>query len=89
VRFEWDPEKAKQNLKKHRVSFNEGMTIFFDPLSITFNDPDHSRHEARYITFGFSTQGRLLVVSHANKGELIRIINVRKPTPLERKKHEK
>ncbi|MCD4755709.1 MAG: BrnT family toxin, partial [Deltaproteobacteria bacterium] len=53
MRFEWDPKKAKQNLKKHAVSFDEAVTVFYDSLSGTFDDPDHSVGEHRYITIGF------------------------------------
>ena len=56
MQFEWDPKKARQNLKKHGVSFDEAVTAFYDPLSATFNDPDHSIGEHRYITIGFSSQ---------------------------------
>ena len=64
MRFEWDPEKARRNLKKHDVPFDEAVTAFYDPLSATFDDPDHSENEQRYITIGFSSQGRLLVVAY-------------------------
>ena len=66
MRFEWDREKAKLNLRKHGVSFDEGVTIFYDPLSATFDDPDHSNSEMRSITIGYSSRGRLLVISHAD-----------------------
>jgi uncharacterized DUF497 family protein len=89
MRFEWDPEKAKRNLTKHGVSFDEAVTAFYDPLSATFDDPDHSDEEQRYITIGFSSQGRLLVVGHTERGEIIRIISARRATAHERKKHEK
>ncbi len=89
MRFEWDPEKARRNLKKHRVSFDEAVTAFYDPLSATFDDPDHSDEEQRYITVGFSSQGRLLVVGHTDRGEIVRIISARRATARERKKHEK
>ena len=67
VQFEWDPKKAKRNLKKHGVSFEEGVTVFYDPLSATFDDPDHSLGELRYITIGLSSRDRLLVVAHARR----------------------
>jgi uncharacterized DUF497 family protein len=86
--FEWDPEKARQNLKKHRVSFDEAVTVFYDPLSATFDDPDHSKGEHRLITVGFSSQRRLLVVAHTERGNAVRIINARLATAHERKKHE-
>jgi uncharacterized DUF497 family protein len=88
MQFEWDPKKAKQNLTKHGVSFDEAVTVFYDPLSATFDDPDHSENEQRYITIGFSSQGRLLVVAHAERGGNIRIISARCATAHERKKHE-
>jgi uncharacterized DUF497 family protein len=89
MRFEWDPQKAKLNLKKHGVSFDEAVTVFYDPLSATFDDPDHSDEEQRYITIGFSSQGRFLVVGHTERGEIVRIISARRATTYERKKHEK
>lgn len=53
MRFEWDGEKAKQNLKKHGVSFEEAVTVFYDPLSATFDEPDHSTDEYRYIQLAY------------------------------------
>ena len=88
MQFEWDPQKAKLNLSKHGVSFDEAVTTFYDPLSATFDDPDHSVGEQRYITIGYSSRGRLLVVAHAEKGEILRIISARLATMHERKKHE-
>jgi len=87
--FEWDPKKAKLNIKKHNVSFDEAVTVFYDPLSATFHDPDHSIEEHRYITIGFSSQGRLLVIAHTERGLNTRIISARTATAHERKKHEK
>lgn len=88
MRFEWDPKKAKRNLKKHAVSFDEAVTVFYDSLSATFDDPDHSVGEHRYITIGFSSRDRLLVVGHTERGEDLRIINARPATAHERKRHE-
>jgi uncharacterized protein len=88
MRFEWDPGKAKRNLIKHGISFEEAVTVFYDPLSATFDDPDHSGGEPRSITIGFSSRGRLIVVAHAERGEALRIISARPATPRERKKHE-
>lgn len=88
MQFEWDREKAKKNLKKHKVSFEEAMTVFYDPLSATFDDPDHSHDEQRLITIGYSSHRRLLVVSHAERGKTIRIICARSVTAHERKRHE-
>lgn len=88
MQFEWDPRKAKRNLKKHGISFEEAVTVFYDPLSATFDDPDHSGEESRFITIGFSSHGRLIVVAHAERKEASRIISARLNTPRERKKHE-
>ena len=88
IRFEWDHEKAKRNYKKHRVHFEEAVTVFYDPLSATFDDPDHSIGEARLITIGFSSRGRVLIVSHTERGKSIRIINARLATAHERRRHE-
>lgn len=87
--FEWDDEKAISNLNKHDVSFEEGATIFNDPLIATIPDPDHSTEEERYISIGISVQGRLLVVVHTEREERIRLISCRKATNTERKAYEK
>jgi uncharacterized DUF497 family protein len=87
--FEWDDEKAMSNLKKHDVSFEEGTTIFNDPLIATIFDPDHSGDEERYISMGISVQGQLLVVVHTERGKRIRLISCRKATSAERKAYEK
>ncbi|HSW54033.1 MAG TPA: BrnT family toxin [Ignavibacteriaceae bacterium] len=86
--FEWDREKAKKNFIKHNVSFEEAITVFYDPLSATFNDPDHSFGEQRFITIGYSSLNHLLVVSHTDRRETVRIISARYATKKERKKHE-
>lgn len=88
MKFEWDPEKADENLRKHGVAFGEAMTVFHDPLTATFDDPDHSVAERRLLTVGYSSSNRLLVVSHLEDGETIRIINARPATAHERKRHE-
>lgn len=88
IEFEWDPEKAKRNLKKHQVSFNEAATVFGDHLSMTFCDPDHSVDENRYITVGSSRLGKLLIVAHTDRDNRIRIISARKATRRERKFYE-
>lgn len=88
MQFEWDREKAKKNNRKHKASFDEAMTVFYDPLSATFDDPDHSVDEQRFITVGYSSRGRLLVVSHTERGKAIRIISARLATTQERKRHE-
>jgi uncharacterized DUF497 family protein len=86
--FEWDRVKAATNLGKHRVSFDEAVTSFYDPLAATFNDPDHSAGEPRLITIGYSSSGRLLVVVHAERGHSIRVISARLANARERKNHE-
>ena len=88
MHFEWDGEKANGNLKKHGMSFEEALTVFYDPLSATFDDPDHSVGEYRDITIGLSSRDRLLVIAHAERGESIRIISARPATAHERKRHE-
>lgn len=86
--FEWDEEKARDNLRKHKVSFEEGATIFNDPFVATMLDPDHSDDEQRYIAIGQSVKGRLLVVSYTERGKKTRLINCRRATPTERISYE-
>lgn len=62
--FEWDPAKARKNLHKHRVSFEEASSVFYDQLAVTGADPDHSEGEERMITFGMSSLSRLLAIAH-------------------------
>lgn len=88
LEFEWDPEKEESNLRKHGTSFHEGATVFGDPLSWTFPDPDHSVGERRFLTIGVSSQGKTLVVSHTDRGIKTRIINARPATPHERRDYE-
>ena len=88
MQFEWDPEKAAANLAKHGVSFEEATTAFRDPLSATALDPDHSVGESRFVTFGLSSKGRLLIVSYTERGETIRLISARLATKQERKIYE-
>ncbi|RPI79247.1 MAG: BrnT family toxin [Desulfobacteraceae bacterium] len=88
MQFEWDKKKSKRNTEKHHVSFEEAITVFYDPISATFNDPAHSIGEHRLITIGFSSHGHLLVISHTERGKTIRIISARLATAQERKRHE-
>ena len=88
MQFEWDTAKAAENLAKHGVSFEEAATVFRDTISATGADPDHSVGEERFITFGVSTSGRLLVVAHTDRGDTIRIISARPATRGERKIYE-
>ena len=86
--FEWNPQKATLNLRRHRVSFKEAATVFNDPLSVTVHDPDHSMDENRYLLIGQSYHNRLLIVSHAEQGDHIRIISARELTLTEREAYE-
>lgn len=88
MEFEWNPKKAVTNLAAHGVTFSEAATVFGDPLAITYNDPDHSDEEDRFLTFGHSNQGRLLVVSHTDRNDRTRIISARQATRKERRQHE-
>ena len=85
MRFEWNGVKAARNLRKHGVSFDEASSVFFDPLSATGDDPDHSLEERRFVTFGMSSSGRLLVVTHMEQDDAIRIITARLAARTERK----
>lgn len=86
--FEWDPLKAAENLRKHRVSFEEAATIFFDPFALTIPDPDHSSSEDRFVTIGQSIKLRVLVVIHTDRKQRIRLISARKATARERGNYE-
>lgn len=88
IEFEWVSEKEKRNIQKHGVSFHEGAIVFGDPFSWTFPDPDHSVSEHRYLTFGMSSRGKTLIVSHTDRGKKIRLISARKTTPRERRYYE-
>lgn len=88
MQFEWNPDKANLNLKKHGVSFNEASTVFNDPLSITFPDLDHSFGEERYVIIGVSSASRILIVSHTDRSDRIRIISAREATRNERRFYE-
>jgi hypothetical protein len=91
--FQWDDDKARINLSKHKVSFEEGKTIFYDPFILTFRDEFHSQKEDRLISIGTSSNERLLLVVHlereeTSEGVFIRIINCRKATISERRLYE-
>ena len=88
MEFEWDPRKAEINLRKHGVSFLEAGTVFGDKLSINVPDPDHSDNEDRVITIGWSNRRRLIMISHTDRGDRIRIISARELTKAERKVYE-
>lgn len=91
--FEWDAKKARTNLEKHRVSFEEAQTVFIDPFLVTFPDEFHSQIEERFVSIGISTRERVLLVVHTEREEInehivIRIISCRKATLSERKIYE-
>ena len=86
--FAWDQNKAAVNLQKHGISFQEAGTVFGDPLAITYDDPDHSGEEERFITIGLSREGRLLIVSHTPRAAQTRLISARPVTRRERNFYE-
>jgi uncharacterized DUF497 family protein len=88
MKFTWDRRKKRANLEKHGVSFVEASTVFGDPLAASIPDPDHSEGEARFVTMGYSSSNRLIVVSHTEEGDTVRIISAREATSHERKTYE-
>jgi uncharacterized DUF497 family protein len=88
LRFEWDANKARLNLAKHSISFEEASTVFGDINSITITDPIHSLSEERYVILGQSYKGKLMVVVHTERGENIRIISARSANRKERRTYE-
>ena len=89
LEFEWDGIKSRKNITKHDITFEEATTVFGDPLSITIIDDLHSSHEERLITIGVSSKGKLLVVSHTDRYNKIRMISARNATNHERNNYEK
>ena len=88
IDFEWNPQKAEINSKKHGISFDEASTVFEDTLSVTYPDPEHSEQEERYLIIGVSSQYRILVISHIYRSETIRIISARRATKWEQRFYE-
>ena len=89
MKFQWDPNKAKENLKKHGVSFEEAVTVFKDPLALIFDDEEHSEEEHREIIIGISRLSKLLLVCFVERDEdLIRIVTARPATNQEKKDYE-
>ena len=88
IEFDWDPARARENEKKHGISFREGATAFADRLSYTIPDPDHSVGEQRFLLLGLTTNARLVVVSHVERGDRIRLISVRPASSRERMDYE-
>ena len=89
LRFDWDPNKAKTNIEKHGISFEEATTVFADEQAVLFDDPDHSEDENRSILLGFSAMAKMLIVCHClrEEGNVIRIISARKATKTEEKQY--
>ena len=82
--YEWNPRKARENLKRHKVSFDEATSVFADPFALTFDDPDHSQEERRYATIGTSSKQRIVFLSHTDRGDdHVRIISARPATATE------
>ncbi|MDR0853414.1 MAG: BrnT family toxin [Clostridiales Family XIII bacterium] len=87
LRFEWDQKKNSSNVSKHNVSFEDALSVFWDPFGTAILDPDHSDDEERYIFIGISSTMKLLIVCHCytEQGEAIRIISARRATKIEEK----
>ena len=88
MQFDWDPAKAEANEAKHGVTFAEAATCFGDPLGLVIHDPDHSDQEDRFVLMGESYGGRLLVVVHVDREDVVRIVSARQATRRERKSYE-
>lgn len=88
TRFTWDVKKAAVNAGKHGVSFEEAMTGMLDPLSVTVPDKTHSLWEQRFLTIGMTDAGRLVLIAHAEQGEVVRLISARHATRRERLRYE-
>ena len=88
MRFEWDDQKALENVNNHGVSFGEATEVFYDPHALEGEDAGHSFDEARFFVIGYSTSRMLFVVFAERRANVIRIISARPPTPAERKLYE-
>ena len=88
MRFEWDARKADANRRSHGVTFEEAISAFADPLSVTIADPLHSADEHRFVLIGHSHRGRVVVVVHTERGHTIRVISARVATRRERRAYE-
>ena len=86
--YEWNAAKARANIQKHGVSFDEAATVFLDPLALTFPDPYHSGGEEREITIGHTAGHQVVFVSHCQRGDRVRMISARKATRGERRQYE-
>jgi uncharacterized protein len=88
VKFEWDARKARENIRKHGVSFEEALTVFADWDQITIPDDEHSAGEQRFVTLGMSNRGHLLVVPHTERGDRVRIISAWLANARQRRQYE-
>lgn len=86
--FEWNNDKANLNLKKHGISFEEVVTVFWDECGLIISDPEHSESEDRFVLLGMSENQRVLIVVHCERGDSIRIISARAATKRERIQYE-
>lgn len=91
LRFEWDEEKNRENIRKYRIDFAEAQTVFLDEHAVRFFDPDHSREEDRFLMLGMSFTLRVLVVCHCHRKNdtVIRIISARKADTREAKHYRR
>lgn len=91
IQFEWDNNKNAINKKKHKISFEEASTVFYDDRAILFDDPEHSSEEDRFLIIGTTMSSKICIVSHCYRGndEIIRIISARKATKTEQSVYEK
>ena len=89
LRFEWDPDKNEKNIKKHKLTFEEASTVFYDEAARVIADPDHSEEEERFIILGMSSETNLLVVCHCYRENdlVIRLISARRATKNESKQY--
>ncbi|MBZ5579348.1 MAG: BrnT family toxin [Acidobacteriia bacterium] len=87
IEFAWDRRKSRSNVAKHGVTFDEAQTVFLDENARLIDDPDHSRHEARFLLLGYSFQARCLIVCHSYREDdsVIRLISARRATAQEEK----
>lgn len=87
MEIEWDPNKAKKNVRKHGISFADAATVLYDDLAITIEDPRHT--EQRFVTIGSDALGRVLVVVYTYRVDKIRLISARDAIPTERERYER
>ena len=85
IRVEWDPAKARINLRKHGVSFEEAETVFYDDHALLLDDPEHSGDEERFVLLGLSSRFRVIVIVHTYREHdaVIRLISARRATKAE------